>query len=73
MYHSLGYFDLPIILAKGFTFGIDESLLWGKDKNGVTWQAHVDGKWIYFHEQLPSGARLGRRRMTREEFHQLFI
>lgn len=72
MYQSLGYFDVPLLLGKGFTFGIAESILWGKDKNGTNWQAVVDGQWIYFAEQLPSGARLGSQRMTHEDFNSLF-
>lgn len=72
MYQSLGYFDVPLLLGKGFKFGIAESILWGKDVKGINWQAVVDGQWINFNEQLPSGARLGGRRMSHEEFNSLF-
>lgn len=72
MYRSLGYFDLPLLLGKGFEFGIAESILWGKDVNGINWQAVIDGQWINFAEQLPSGARLGMKRLTHEEFNALF-
>lgn len=73
MYESICYFDLPVLMSKGFSFGIDDSVLWNTDRHGVDWQAIIDGQWIYFAEQLPSGARLGQRKMTHEEFHKLFI
>jgi hypothetical protein len=72
MYESLSYFDLTLLLNKGFKFGIADSVLWGTDDFGTEWHAIVDGQWIYFAERLPSGNTLGQRTMKHTEFRQLF-
>lgn len=73
MYVSLGYFDLPLLLGQGFTFGIADSILWGKDKKGNEWQAVVDGQWIHFAQRLPKGNTTSLKRMDRNEFHRCFV
>lgn len=74
LYKNIHYFDIPVLLGAGFSFStLSEHIMWGKDKEGTSWQVTVEGERAYFHEQLPSGARLGKRQMDRDEFHQRFM
>lgn len=69
----LHYTDVPVLLGRGFEFGITDEFLWAVDRDGDSWQAHVDGEFIYM-AQRPKGQRslLSRRTMRHGEFYSLF-
>lgn len=66
------YTDVPLLYAAGFTQGIAECLLWGKDKEGQEYQAVVSDGFITLGKRLPSGLTESHKRMSRSKFHQLF-
>lgn len=74
MFASIGYFDLPLLLGAGFSFGIADTVLWGKDKTGQEWHAVVESdNFITFAPRLPSGATGQATRMRRDDFHEKFL
>ena len=72
MYKHMSSFEVPVLLARGFSFGIDSSLLWGTDKTGKEYQVVDDDKWLLFGERRGNGGVNAHKRMSRVEFDALF-
>lgn len=73
MRESITCYDLPILLSRGFKYGIDDTLLWGKCRDGNEWQAFIQGEFITFSTRQPNSRCMeSHRRMTRREFDERF-
>lgn len=73
MYQSITYFDLPVLIGRGFKFGLTDEVLWGTDKTGKDWQAWIQGKFITFSTRMPDSLTMeSHRKMGRQEFDELF-
>lgn len=73
MRQSITCYDIPVLLGRGFTFGISDELLWCKDREGKDWQAWVEGEFILFTTRMKDSLCYEpRRRMSRPEFDERF-
>lgn len=72
MYNNVHYSDLPVLIGKGFKFGMFDTVLWGYAKDGQEYQAVIDGEWIRFAQRLPKGNVTQLEQMDREEFNKTF-
>lgn len=71
---SLTYLDMPLLIGRGFTFGITDEVLWGRDKDGDEWQVVAQEKFMQFAKRIPGEYCLleGQRTMKRSDFEELF-
>ena len=65
-------YDQPLLLARGFKYGIAQEVLWGKDKDGHDWQAWEEGEYYKLGMADDNGRIPSRTTMLRETFEQLF-
>lgn len=73
MYHCLASADVPILLSRGFTYGMTQDILWSpKTSEGKEFQVVDDGRWLLFGERRPNGCVNSHVKMTRNEFYKLF-
>lgn len=62
-----------MMIDAGFTYGIDSSIMWGKDNEGAYWQALVDGVFVRMGKQNDNGTVNSHRRMSRNTFRKKFM
>ncbi len=72
MYPYLSSYEVPVLLSRGFTFGISDEILWGKSNDGREFQVLDDGQWLKFGERRQNGGVNPHHRMSRLEFDALF-
>lgn len=73
MRQSITCYDLPVLIGRGFTFGLTDELLWGKCREGKDWQAFIDGEFITFATRMKDSTCMeSHRRMSRTEFDERF-
>lgn len=71
MRQSMTCYDLPVLLGRGFTYGLTDEVLWGTCREGNEWQVLFNGEFMTFAKRV---GRLceSHRRMSREEFERRF-
>ena len=79
MSDTLFFLDTPLLIGRGFTFGVTDDFMWAEDKDGGEWQVQLDkGKYLMFSQRVPNELRPEVKTMTRprtmrrDEFHQRF-
>lgn len=65
-------YDMPLLLSRGFKYGISQEVLWGVDTEGRDWQAWEDGEYYKFGVMTDQRRIISRTSMTRATFDQLF-
>lgn len=71
MRQSITCYDLPVLLGRGFKFGVTDEVLWGRCREGKDWQAYIDGEFITFALKVGQVTE-SHRRMSRVEFDERF-
>lgn len=66
-------YDLPVLISRGFKYGISQEILWGTDNHGIDWQVHEEGVY-YMFGKLDKDKNIvpSRTTMPRDEFEKLF-
>lgn len=73
MRESITAYDLPVLIGRGFKYGLTDEVLWGRCRDGKDWQAYIDGEFITFSTRMKNSRCMeSHRRMSREEFDDRF-